>query len=188
MNKIIFTNLTVSNRHRLNSALKYSNYNDFKELFMTLENWSSGYLQNFLFNSHLSFSDDNTKSNEQPLQFLVNQKWERSFLRTGLQPLWIRDVKKSGKFAVDVKTGLNKVKNKANSVQRYIISAESHLSPPEMMFLLGSIKILGTSGDAEKRSVRIDAGSLKTASLKLKISTNKAFSELKNFIEDQFRS
>ena len=36
VNEIIFTNLTVSNRHRLISTRRYSNYNDFKELFCLL--------------------------------------------------------------------------------------------------------------------------------------------------------
>jgi len=36
VNKIKFTNLTGSNRHRLNSARRDCNYNDFKELFYLL--------------------------------------------------------------------------------------------------------------------------------------------------------
>jgi len=45
VNKIIFTNLAVSNRHRLNSTLRYSNYNDFKELFCVLVDTSDLLLQ-----------------------------------------------------------------------------------------------------------------------------------------------
>lgn len=48
MNKIIFTNLTVSNRHRLKSGHNYSNYNDFKELFCLLVDTSDGVYKNYL--------------------------------------------------------------------------------------------------------------------------------------------